>query len=417
MSETAFTSPELATLREHGFAIFANRVIFDAQPPMKEAEIQAVQAVCSGPSPAQLLDLWRLTAGGSLDYSLDLEMAGNREGISWTELFYNGSSRYHDLEGWIEHELELAEEAHEQRDARWNHKLDVLPFGGFEYCDRIYIDVETGESHGTVLAWKMGLPPAWTHRLHEDSVATISSDLRGAFSALHLPDDPLAPTGKYASGETFLAYVSERVAEHGLEQALADRIIHFYRKAILDWRPRVADGTLAQHPRLAMAALLNAIGTDNTDLVNQLASLNVPLDRPVQGSALPVEFALATAHYRAARALIQCGAVVTARCLGEINDAAPVALVELLLARGALPDWDAVIACAEYGATDSADVIAQAGAAREPDFSRNLIEVKRRRIQKINDDLKRVKEGKLGHFLTQDQLKEHAERLLAYRSF
>ncbi|WP_423760291.1 hypothetical protein [Burkholderia sp. NLJ2] len=82
------------------------------------------------------------TAGDSLDYDLTLEMNGLVEGISWGELFYNGSNGYRDLQGWIDHELELAEESTEEDSRPWNGQIDALPFGGFEYCDRIYVVTE-----------------------------------------------------------------------------------------------------------------------------------------------------------------------------------------------------------------------------------------------------------------------------------
>ena len=417
MSESAFTSSELAVLRQHGIVLFANRVIFDAQPPMKESDIGKVQAVCSGPIPAPLLELWRTTAGGSLDYALTLEMAGNLEEISWTELFYNESSAYHDLQGWIEHELECAEEAHEDQGIPWHGTLDALPFGGFEYCDRVYVAVGLDGDRGQVLAWKMGLPPAWTHRLHKDSVAAIATDLQGAFGALHLPEDPLAPVEKFYAGQSFLDYLSGRVDEHHLDKALADRIIDFYRRAILDWRSHVTGATIAQHPQMALLALSHAIRSDDGELVAHLAALKVPLDKPVGGSAMPVEMALSAARHLATRALIESGAAVTSRCLGDIHDQIPVGLVELLLERGALPDVNAVIACVEYGSAESADLIARTGVAREPDFPQKLGEARRERIQKLNEDLKKVRAGKLSHFLSQEQLKQHVERLLAYRTF
>jgi hypothetical protein len=231
MHDIRFTPDELSTLREHGVVLFANRVIFDAQPPMPQAQIAAVQALCAGPIPGGLLALWEVTAGGQLDYDLSLEMNGNLEGISWTELFWNGSDSYHDLQGWIDHEQELAQEAAEESGEPWSGKLTHLPFGGFEYTDRIYAVVEPGAEHGQIVAWKKGLPPAWTHALHEDSVNTIASDLMSAFAALHLDEDPLAPTSDYFAGQTLLEYLDDRHEEHGLDLDLMDKLVAFYSRA------------------------------------------------------------------------------------------------------------------------------------------------------------------------------------------
>ena len=50
-----FSDDDLAQLRTHGVVLFAKRVIFDAQPAMSAEQIAAVQAVCAGPIPPDLL--------------------------------------------------------------------------------------------------------------------------------------------------------------------------------------------------------------------------------------------------------------------------------------------------------------------------------------------------------------------------
>ena len=110
MSEP-FTADEIQSLRQHGIALFAERVLIEVQPPMSEARIAEIEAACAGPLPDALRDLWRLTAGGELAYDLHARMDGNEEALSWSELFYDGSDHYRDLAGWIEHEQECADEA------------------------------------------------------------------------------------------------------------------------------------------------------------------------------------------------------------------------------------------------------------------------------------------------------------------
>ncbi|WP_266160191.1 SMI1/KNR4 family protein [Dyella silvatica] len=153
----SFTRDELDLLREHGIVIFAERVIYEAQPPLAEARIAEIQALCSGPLPPGLLELWRITAGGRMDYDLSLSIDGCEEAISWCELFFDGSRRYNDLQGWIEHEQEITEAAAETHGSHWSGKLDYLPFGGFEYCDRIYVEINPGPDYGQVIAWKKGM--------------------------------------------------------------------------------------------------------------------------------------------------------------------------------------------------------------------------------------------------------------------
>ena len=42
MNSIQFSPDEIATLRTHGVVLFADRVIFDAQPPMPAQQIAAV---------------------------------------------------------------------------------------------------------------------------------------------------------------------------------------------------------------------------------------------------------------------------------------------------------------------------------------------------------------------------------------
>ncbi len=129
MSTTCFSEDEITQLRAQRIEIFANRVIYDAQPPLSEEQLARIQSLCDGEIPHDLLALWKLTAGGRLAYDLTLRMGDNEEAIFWSELFYEGSSGYRDLIEWIEHERELAQEAHEHRGEEWNGKLGVVPIG------------------------------------------------------------------------------------------------------------------------------------------------------------------------------------------------------------------------------------------------------------------------------------------------
>ena len=104
-ASTGFSAAELATLRAHGIVIFADRVIFDAQPPMSDAALATIERQCAGPLPASLVELWRTTAGGSLDYDLSVRTGDGVEALSWVELFHDGSDGVRDLQGWIDHEL------------------------------------------------------------------------------------------------------------------------------------------------------------------------------------------------------------------------------------------------------------------------------------------------------------------------
>jgi hypothetical protein len=405
-----FTPDELELLRAHGFVLFADRVIFAAQPPMPEARIADIAAGCSGPLPDDLLDLWRLTGGGTLDYDLAVDVDGHREAISWNEIFYDGSDAYHDLEGWIEHERQCAQEAAEDRGKAWSGKLPVLPIGGFEYCDRIYVVVEPGKDQGHVLAWKQGLP-GWDHQLQADGLATIAPGLREAFAALTLESDPLAPVDRFPTGSDFLEAVREQVDDAGLDRTLADRLVAFYRNAYVDWRPLLEAGTLAAHVAQSASALRHAIGTDDAALIVRLAGAGIDLGHPVRGDARALEVALITHAYVAAQALVDAGADVPKTALREINRAAPGTLVSALLARGAQADAQAIAKAAACGGDGLAAMLA--GAADKPEAIAREIESA---LASYEGDLAKVQAGKLGHYLGPAGLEERIANLRRFQA-
>jgi len=415
MNDIRFTPDELSTLREHGIVLFADRVIFDAQPPMPQQQIDAVQALCSGPLPEALVALWRETAGGRLDYDLSLEMNGNLEGISWSELFWNGSDGYNDLQGWIEHEQELAQEAAEESGTPWSGKLTHLPFGGFEYTDRVYAVVEPGAGHGQIVAWKKGLPPAWTHALHEDTVNTIAPDLLGAFAALHLDEDPLAPTSDYFSGQTLLGYLDDRHEDHGLDLDLMDKLVTFYCRAVVDWRTPLAEGTLRHKPQLARVALRHAIGTDDPRLVAELAAAGVDFGGPHQGSALATDVAVGHGAFAAAAALVRAGAPVAADALRNIDGQISPELTAALLENGAEPNVAAIVKCAACGAPASAHLIADACAKAGIDVPPAFVAERDAMLLELETALAKMQDGKYGHYLGQEGLAERIEHLQTFR--
>ncbi len=225
---------DLAVLASHHIVLYAGRVIFDAQPPIEPETLDWVRSKCAGPIPQSLIDLWTITAGGSLDYDLTIEIGNGRHQFSWTELFYRGSDSYRDLDGWIEHELELVDEVHDRAETISPNTTDWLPIGGFEYLCRTYVNVANDERNGQVGVWMYGLPPAWEGRLHEDSFAVLAQDLIQAFGLLRLEVDPrTASADAYPSGLSLMDFVADRVALHSLDGALAERLIEYYVQTAL----------------------------------------------------------------------------------------------------------------------------------------------------------------------------------------
>lgn len=410
-----FADDELSLLREHGIVLYAGRVIFDAQPPMTVEQIAAIQELCAGPIPAELVALWQRTAGGRIDYDLHLHMNGYEEAVSWSELFWNGSDGYHDLQGWIEHEQQRAQEAAAARGQQWDGKLTALPFGGFEYSDRVYAVVERGADYGHILAWKQGLPEAWAHAMHEDGLTTVAHDLPAAFAVLHLDEDPLEPAGDYFTGQALLAYLDERHQTHGLALELMDKVVAFYRRAMVDWRTPLAEGTLDRDGRLSRIALRHAVATDDPALVARLAAAGVALDGPLQGSAMATDLALAHGAHHAAAALVRAGAPVAPDALDAIDSAVSPELVALLLEHGAQPSTTAIAECVACGAPAAARVIASAYQESHDDLSASFETVRNGMLAELEKSLAEVRTGKVSHYLGAEGLAERVDHLQSFK--
>ncbi|CUR45695.1 FIG00467295: hypothetical protein [Alloalcanivorax xenomutans] len=407
-----FTRDELRQLREHDIVIWAGRVIFEAQPPISEDALRDIRQHIRGTLPEDLLSLWRLTAGGRLDYDLRLTMHGNQEAISWAELFYHDSDGYRDLPGWIEHEQELSEEAAEARGQKWDGGIDVLPVGGFEYCDRIYVVTDDKASdYGHTLAWKMGLPAAWRHAMHEDGLATIASTLREAFQCLGLEKDPISDDGA-DTGLEFLEYLDCRRQDHDLPAALADKVIDFYRRAVLDWRGALETGTLSDNPLLATLALSHAIQQDDATLLTQLLDQGVTADTPLRGDMGPLTLAVINNAWSALLALLDRNPPLPERLLDDVNGPVPKALVVRLLTHPDQASVQATLRCVLHGAPDSAHCIAERLSVQQ---RATLPEQKQALLTSLRASLEKVRQGKLSHYLGESGLRLQMERLEAFQ--
>ena len=415
MTTPTFTADQLKVLHSHGIVLFANRIIFNAQPPMSDAEIAQVQRQCAGILPPALIRLWQTTAGGSLDYSLSLRMDENVEAIGWGELFYNNSDGYRDLQGWIDHEIGLGEENADDTGQLEKSKLEYVPIGGFECSDRIYVCVLPGPKYGRVFAWKQGLPPAWRHRLHEDTVAAIANDLDGAFAALSLECDPLQPVEEFFSGQHLLDYIEERVTEHGMSRELADALIAYYREAIIDWRSLLVRGEIKNDRRASRIAIEHAIATDDRQLISELASAGITFDHAIQGSAVPLEVVITKGALAVAAELLTQGASVPATILEEINDAITADLVADFLRHGAHPNVEAAVQCVSIGATDCALLIIDACRRKNRKAEKDFAKARAALLSEHEDYLAKMKSGQpYGHYLGIDGLER---RVAALKSF
>ena len=404
-----FTDDERDLLAAHRIVLFAGRVVFDARPPLTPTEIGHIEQVCAGPLPTALRELWSATAGGRLDYDLAVDLGDHLVLLSWNELFFRGSDGYRDLDGWMAHELELAEDAALERGVDPVTRLDALPIGGFEYTDRLYVRTAPGDAAGQVVAWIQGLPPAWPHALHGDATMPVAEDLRAAFAALRLDRDPLDPDRRYGAGRDLLDHL-QRARDAGLDPALADRLLAHYREAVIDWRALLDEGRLAGDARAARPALDHAVTTDDAGLVTRLAAAGVDLDLAMAGSARATDVAVTHGAERALAALLDADAAVASDALDGIDSPLSVVLVRRLLGRGARPSGQAVTRCVLQGADESARLLLDALGDRAGEAEEHRATT----IAELDRTVEEVRSGRAGHYLGVEELEARRDRLRAF---
>lgn len=341
---------ENEVLREARLAVFRGVVICDAQPPIQSRVLAEVQKRLTGPIPSELIDLWRVAFGGRLSYDLRATFPGNHQvSLSFTELFFPGSDGYRDLWGWMDHEQELAEESARARGDVSSESLSVLPFGGFEYLERLYVVVPPHAEAGTVVAWRQGLPPAWLFSHHDDRVSVVAKGVNALFDALNLERDPwTADPNTHPTGLEMLEAIDELAKLGSAGRSASDKLVSLVKARIVDWRAAVRDGSVARRPLALALALENAAHHDDVELLSQLKALECDLATPVQGGTSALEHAFAHGSMRVARSLIGEGLSVT----GALRYGAHVVDLDFareLLAKGAEVDEYAVFAAVDAG--------------------------------------------------------------------
>lgn len=356
MTNLAFSTAEQEAMRDARIALFEDRMILEAQPPIDSNTLREIAACCSGPIPEPLLALWAVSFGGELDYALEGSFGGHHAALSFTEIFYPGSDGYRDLWGWIDHERELAAEAAAQRGREARAELDVLPFGGFEYLERMYVLVAKGPDHGAVLAWQKGLPPAWRFRLHQDSVTSLAPDVRELFRMLHLESDPEDGDD---DGVRMLEAIDELAQLGDAGRSAADSLRQVVRRAVLDWRDAVRDGSIASRGALRRRALEHAAREDDVELMKRLVALRCDPTEALRGGAPVLDHALAASSSRTARWLLDIGVPVTS-ALRNAAQSLEVDLAVELLAAGSRPDAIGALNAASAGRLETALAIARA---------------------------------------------------------
>jgi hypothetical protein len=177
------------------------------------------------------------------------------------------------------------------------------------------------------------------------------------------------------------------------------------------WQTPLANGTLAQQSALARSALRHAIDRDDAALVAQLSAAGVSFSEVLAGSAIPTEYALALGAYAATTALIKAGAPVRTDAFASVSGPVSPELVNQLLDAGVLPSAAVMAQCVAYGVQESARHIGAALSRQGVDVAAAYTQAAAALLQDREADAKKVRKGKLSHYLGVDGLEAHAQRL------
>jgi hypothetical protein len=337
---------------DNEIAIFEDRLILNAQPPISDAQLERVERRIGRKIPPGLVALWRTAFGGRLDYELDVDFNGHVAAFSMSELFFPESGGYHDLWGWIDHEFDCAEEVDD--DNAKNGILDFLPFGGFEYLDRAYVCLEDGDDYGAVFAWMRGLPPAWSLRLHENSLAKIADDIPSLFKMLALESDPFADDRpEFCAGNHMVEAID---AMRLKDVRKADELSSLVIGTVLDWRASLDTGKIAEDKRLRRLAFLNAAERGDIPLIDRLVSHGCDLNERFSGGGNILDHLLTHGHHEAAISMIERG-VDPSDAVSASAMTIPPDLLKRLLDLGATVDTVSAQTAALQGSMESAELM------------------------------------------------------------
>ncbi|SDV47151.1 SMI1/KNR4 family protein [Chitinasiproducens palmae] len=396
--------PEAAAA--HGFALFEDKVIFEAQAPITSEQLAEVERRVGRPVPPGLRALWQTAFGGRVGYDLQVQFDDHVATFSFAELFYPESDGYRDLWGWIDHERELAEE---NADEGYDGRLRFLPFGGFEYLDRLYVCLD--EPHyGAVFAWMQGLPSAWALRLHEDSVARIADDVPGLFRLLALDSDPFDDSGDYNAADETVDAISQI---DGPEPALADALRAAVRRAVLDWRGALDAGTLASSTRLRHLAFRQVAMDGDLALAERIAAQGCDLNERYAGGGNLVDHLLASGHDAQAGALIERGIDASQAIVSAAARLSPER-TRHLLSLGAEVTPLAAAQAAVVGSVESAELMVD---ALPPSQLAELVSSMDDSIARAESSASRVEAGTLGSNMTPAQYRQQAEHARALQRY
>lgn len=405
-----FTDEEQRVLRKVEIAVFRNKLIMKAQPPVTQAQITKIENKLEGKAPPDLVALWQTSFGGELDYDYEVWFGDHLYTASLRELFYPGSERYHDLFGWIDHELELAQEKAEEEGKPIPKRTPYLPFAGFEYLERFYVSLRPDE-YGSVVVYAQGIP--WKGRLNKDSVATVAQTVSELFDQLALNEDPFDDkSGEYAAGKDMAAKIRELEAEH---PQLAGKLKSLAQRSIVDWegilaRTDFSKPLTGEQSRALRLALLRAVNRKDVNLIDRLHEKRAPFTTTLGGKGGVLCHAMQVGAFTVVERLLDLNVELGESPVIHASDC-PHELLLRLLEHPVKFDEEAIYSAAETGAIDAAIALAKSSKVVNPKPVAQMAATALARAASHEDSAIKMENGQLGSYLTPKQYRERARAL------
>ena len=412
-STVEFTDTERQLLRDRGIALFRNRIILNAQPPITDSQLVEIEKKVDGKVPPELLELWKISFGGALDYDYEVTFGDHLYTASLRELFYPGSDHYHDLNGWIEHELDIVQEIAEERGVPIPERTPFIPFGGFEYLERFYVSLQPNE-YGTVMVYVQGIP--WKGRLNENSIALVASSVAVLFDQLSLDENPFDEgSQEYASGKDMVERILALEAGHPeLARKLKDVVLN----SIFDWKSVVETSDLAgqlsaEESKALRLALEFAVNRQDVRVIDLLHKKSAPFNITLHGTGGVIEFAMTRQAFDIVDRLLELNVDVgNSPIISATN--CPDELILRLINYGVRFDEVAIYSAAETGATNGAIALANCERIVAPRTIAQIAASAFERANRHDEDAVKLETGKLGSYLTADQYREQAKMLRVF---
>lgn len=315
-------------MRAARLAVFHGAIIIDAQPPISAFKLWRLGLQCEQPLPAGLVELWRTSFGGALDYDFRATFGAQVACLSIRELFFPGSDHYFDLDEWIAHERKLA----------GGKKLAAMPFGGFESDERLFALPD-----GSVVAGTEGLN--WPGFVTDAGMTKIAVDVPTLFRTLWLEADP------ETSGRETLAKLQTLETEGAHARSAAEKLKALLRSRILDWRAALELGSLKSNGILTALALESAAVHDDLPLLRRIEALGISTHTVLRGNATVYELAARSGSVNIVAALMD---LHPAKNVLRYGMNLPTPLVQQLIERGAVVDASMVRSALEDGDEEKA---------------------------------------------------------------